>query len=141
MRPKARPTRPNPAMTTLIALKFFYPPGPSENMRGDSDKDGASDGGTERAGFEPAIPIAQYIGFRDRRLQPLGHLSAQSSILSGFSFLASPRMEKAPCPRPTDLRCHHGSGREPDSRRFLRKNDLRIAAHSSTLTPPEISGR
>ena len=30
----------------------------------------------ERAGFEPAIPIARDNGFRDRRLQPLGHLSA-----------------------------------------------------------------
>ena len=29
----------------------------------------------ERAGFEPAILRWEYTGFRDQRLQPLGHLS------------------------------------------------------------------
>ena len=34
----------------------------------------------ERVGFEPTIPITQDSGFRDRRLQPLGHLSISSII-------------------------------------------------------------
>ena len=29
----------------------------------------------ERAGFEPAIPVARDTGFRNRRFQPLSHLS------------------------------------------------------------------
>ena len=29
----------------------------------------------ERAGFEPAIPVTRDTGFRDRRFQPLSHLS------------------------------------------------------------------
>ncbi len=36
----------------------------------------------ERVGFEPTVPQKEHNGFRGRRLQPLGHLSAESSHLS-----------------------------------------------------------
>ncbi len=32
----------------------------------------------ERAGFEPAIPVARDTGFRNRRFQPLSHLSVNN---------------------------------------------------------------
>ena len=38
----------------------------------------------ERVGFEPTILIAQDSGFRDRRLQPLGHLSKKNITLSSI---------------------------------------------------------
>ena len=34
----------------------------------------------ERAGFEPAIPVARDTGFRNRRFQPLSHLSGVESV-------------------------------------------------------------
>jgi hypothetical protein len=39
----------------------------------------------ERVGFEPTILRIQDSGFRDRRLQPLGHLSV--SCISHFSIV------------------------------------------------------
>ena len=36
----------------------------------------------ERVGFEPTVPQKEHNGFRGRRLQPLGHLSAESSHFS-----------------------------------------------------------
>ncbi len=32
-------------------------------------------GRTDRAGFEPAVPLTRYAGLANRCLQPLGHLS------------------------------------------------------------------
>ncbi len=41
-----------------------------------------SDGSrTDRAGFEPAVPLARYAGLANRCLQPLGHLSGEVRIL------------------------------------------------------------
>ena len=44
----------------------------------------------ERAGFEPAIPVARDTGFRNRRFQPLSHLSAncRDSYFTKSSFSA-----------------------------------------------------
>ncbi len=41
-------------------------------------REGSKSALAERVGFEPTIPITQDSGFRDRRLQPLGHLSLLS---------------------------------------------------------------
>ncbi len=38
-------------------------------------------GKTDRAGFEPAVPLARYAGLANRCLQPLGHLSGKVRIL------------------------------------------------------------
>ena len=43
----------------------------------------------ERAGFEPAIPVARDTGFRNRRFQPLSHLS-ESQIGSGCNCKKPP---------------------------------------------------
>jgi hypothetical protein len=63
---KARLTWPKPVRAMDTAFIASSPGNPDSGSAGEM---------AERAGFEPAIPIAQYIGFRDRRLQPLGHLS------------------------------------------------------------------
>ena len=36
---------------------------------------------TDRAGFEPAVPLTRYAGLANRCLQPLGHLSGEVRIL------------------------------------------------------------
>ncbi len=36
---------------------------------------------TDRAGFEPAVPLTRYAGLANRCLQPLGHLSGKVRIL------------------------------------------------------------
>ncbi len=38
---------------------------------------------TDRAGFEPAVPLARYAGLANRCLQPLGHLSGLFILRSG----------------------------------------------------------
>ncbi len=38
----------------------------------------------ERVGFEPTVHQKEYNGFRGRRLQPLGHLSARGCMMKNF---------------------------------------------------------
>lgn len=38
----------------------------------------------EGKGFEPSIPVSQYNGLANRRLQPLGHLSAIRLLNGGW---------------------------------------------------------
>ena len=38
---------------------------------------------TDRAGFEPAVPLTRYAGLANRCLQPLGHLSGCAHPLLG----------------------------------------------------------
>ena len=56
---------------------------PRRNFWNRSDKRPSGSGGlrmAERAGFEPAIPVTRDTGFRNRRFQPLSHLSQIISI-------------------------------------------------------------
>ncbi len=50
----------------------------------------------ERAGFEPAIPVARDTGFRNRRFQPLSHLSSEAN----WKVLDLGTILKAPWQRP-----------------------------------------
>src|SRR4030065_2733017 len=96
---KTRPTLPNPVRTRaalFIGGSFL----------------------AERAGFEPAIPIARDNGFRDRRLQPLGHLSAGSGHDKSQDYSRN---------HPFFLRA--------------RKKARSSAADSSARSPPTIPGR
>ena len=45
----------------------------------------------ERVGFEPTVPETGTNGFRDRRLQPLGHLSTALPILRARWVLGKAR--------------------------------------------------
>ena len=40
----------------------------------------------ERAGFEPAIPVARDTGFRNRRFQPLSHLSTSGHRVLVYKY-------------------------------------------------------
>ena len=58
---------------------------------------GVSCGGrqmAERGGFEPPSPVSRTNGFRDRRIQPLCHLSARRCSGPRAGGLASPRISR-----------------------------------------------
>ena len=43
----------------------------------------------EREGFEPSISVSRYNGFRDRRIQPLCHLSKnQQGKINKINFIS-----------------------------------------------------
>ena len=42
----------------------------------------------EGKGFEPSIPVSQYNGLANRRLQPLGHPSAGAACGNRFSSVS-----------------------------------------------------
>ncbi len=49
-------------------------------------------GETDRAGFEPAVPLSRHAGLANRCLQPLGHLSCEVRIVPPHRGIVKPRL-------------------------------------------------